>query len=521
MTPEAAEPPFRLPALAVVAGVTVFALLQLAAFRVAGVFEYPLDDPYIHLAMAEQMAAGGYGVNAAEFGSAASSPLYPVLLMPFAGTGAQRWLPLVWNLAGLAAAAWLWGRILVRGGYGAGAWGAVLAVAGPVALNFAGLAQTGMEHSLHLAASLAIVLGLLGYLDTGRIGAALVLGLLLAPLLRYEGLALALLAALAVTLRRPGPGLSLAALAVLPVALFTGFLVSLGLDPLPNSVMAKLRVPPQTDPGQPDGPLGYLLAKFATNPEPLPVFLLLGAILITAALLAIRGIRQGPRAALLWVLLGAGLAHLAVGRYGWMDRYEIYIVAAMTAGLVAVAGPPRPPALRLAPALPLLGAAALYLPHLVERNLWAPRSVHLQQAQMARFAKEHWRAPVAVNDLGHVSWNNPHYVLDLWGLGSAAAQRARFAGGGPGWADRLTDAAGVRVAMIYDELFPAGIGADWVLLGRHAFTGPIAGVSARTVSYYATDSDPQTLATARAHLRDWSRGLPRGAEFRFAGGAGT
>ena len=59
-------------ALAALAG---FAALQLAAFLIAGVFEYPLDDVYIHLAMAEGIVAGGYGVNPGEPASAASSTM--------------------------------------------------------------------------------------------------------------------------------------------------------------------------------------------------------------------------------------------------------------------------------------------------------------------------------------------------------------------------------------------------------------------------------------------------------------
>ena len=55
-------------------------------------FEYPLDDVYIHLAMASEITRGGYGVNPGEIASAASSALYPMLLTPFPDTDLQRWL---------------------------------------------------------------------------------------------------------------------------------------------------------------------------------------------------------------------------------------------------------------------------------------------------------------------------------------------------------------------------------------------------------------------------------------------
>lgn len=504
----ATDNPGRLPALAVVASLALYGAVQLVAFRLAGVVEYPLDDPYIHLAMAEQIAAGGYGVNPGQYGSAASSPLYPLLLVPFAGEPAQRWMPMVWNVAGLVAAAWLWGRILWRAGFGAVPLGPVLAIGGPVALNFAGLAFTGMEHTLHLAASLAILLGLFRFYDKGRVGAVLVLGVTLAPLLRYEGLALALLAAGAVAVGgRLRAGAVLAALALVPLAGFTLFLVHLGLDPLPNSVNAKLHVPQDAT----GGPFGYFVNKFALNPEKAPVWLLLGLIALAVIMLTQRGVRESPRAGLLWVALGAGLAHLVAGRYGWMDRYEVYVVVTLTAALLVAAGPRGAPWLRGAAVLPVLAAGSLYLPHLVERTIWASRSVHLQHAQTARFVKDHWKAPVAVNDLGLVSWRNPHEVLDLWGLGNAEAQDMRFGSPAPGWADALMAARDVRLAVIYDDLFPVGKGAGWILLGRQTFSGPIAGVSSRTVSYYVTD--PDSAERAMRALRIWAGDLPPGARF--------
>ena len=56
--------------LAALAG--LLALQAVAAWH-AGVFEYPLDDVYIHLAMAEKIARGTYGVNLGEPASASSS----------------------------------------------------------------------------------------------------------------------------------------------------------------------------------------------------------------------------------------------------------------------------------------------------------------------------------------------------------------------------------------------------------------------------------------------------------------
>ncbi len=62
----------RYVSLGAVAALGWFALYWAESFRRAGVFEYPLDDVYIHLAMASGIARGTYGVNPGEAASAAS-----------------------------------------------------------------------------------------------------------------------------------------------------------------------------------------------------------------------------------------------------------------------------------------------------------------------------------------------------------------------------------------------------------------------------------------------------------------
>ncbi|MEJ2018306.1 MAG: hypothetical protein P8X51_08430, partial [Maritimibacter sp.] len=234
-----------LPLLTLASALGVFALLQALAFQMAGgVFEYPLDDPYIHLALAEQIAHGNYGVNAGEVSSPGSSALFPLLFAPFADSPIQRFLPLVWNVVGLGLSAFLWGRLLAESGYGRASWrwlGGTAALIGPIAVMMPHLAFVGMEHSLHMAASLAIVLGLYRYFD-GRGGIWLiVIAAFFVSALRFEGLGLGIAAAGALMLtgeRRAGGLTALAA--ILPVAGFIVFLLSLGLDPLPSSVLSKL-----------------------------------------------------------------------------------------------------------------------------------------------------------------------------------------------------------------------------------------------------------------------------------------
>lgn len=483
--------------------------LWLAMGQAGGVFEYPLDDVYIHLAMAEQMAAGGYGVNAGEYASAASSPLYPVLLMPFAGTEMQRYLPLFWNTTALIASAWLLGRLFRLAGLGRS--GHLLAFLAPFALFMQNNAYTGMEHMLHATASLAIVVGLWSYAETGRIGWLLILGVFLAPAFRLEGMAMAMTAGGVVALLgRPLAGIALACLAAVPFVVLAVGLGTLGLDPLPNSVTAKLPATHAETQGVIESARSTLTRNAGRYGGRLVLGLTLGALILSAHLY-LRG--ETRRAVIGLAMAAAALAHLAVASTGWLDRYENYLVLSLV-GVLCLLVAPLAVTLRWAVlGAALAGSLATYAPR-INGNLAGMRAIQLQHGEMSRFAKEYLKAPVAVNDLGYVAWANPNYVLDLWGLASAAALELRLGGAPDGWADALADKHGVRAAMIYDRWVASALGPDWVMLGRLALPdhrGALLG--GIIVSFYARNA--AEAAALEDDLKSWAAGLPEGTLFVF------
>src|SRR5687767_4911056 len=63
-----------------------------------GHITYALDDAYIHLALAERIAAGHYGINANEFSAPASSVIWPFLLVPFSPFRVAEYVPLALNV---------------------------------------------------------------------------------------------------------------------------------------------------------------------------------------------------------------------------------------------------------------------------------------------------------------------------------------------------------------------------------------------------------------------------------------
>jgi hypothetical protein len=58
---------------------------------------YTLDDPYIHLKVAQTILRGGYGINFSEYASPSSTVLFPLMLAGTESVGASAG-PLVLNL---------------------------------------------------------------------------------------------------------------------------------------------------------------------------------------------------------------------------------------------------------------------------------------------------------------------------------------------------------------------------------------------------------------------------------------
>ena len=151
---------------------------------------YPLDDTYIHMAMAKNLALhGSYGVTPEGFSGSSSSPVWTLLIaLSYLIFGVQEWTPLV--LAALSGLGVIFaldaflrtasGNIVIR--MIGGAFIAFLIPLVPIVF-------TGMEHAAHIMATLMILL-YLGRYHRGEDGDAnfrrLLLWVLFASALRYE-----------------------------------------------------------------------------------------------------------------------------------------------------------------------------------------------------------------------------------------------------------------------------------------------------------------------------------------------
>ena len=483
-----------------------------------GHFVYSLDDAYIHLALAERIAQGHYGINLGEVSAPASSIVWPFLLAPFAGASYFEYLPLVFNLFAAAGTVFFCLGILrytfaelpdpLRS-----VTTVFLAVVLIPATNVIGLAFTGMEHSLQACLCAGIVLGVVRVTRGEPTPAWLVVLLAAAPAVRYECLAVSLpaIVVLLACRRLRAASIALVALA-LPILAFSLYLKSHGLDWLPTSVVAK-------------APLGGALSLRVAAAQlhynlGLRQGQVLAALMLVLVLLALLRY-AAPLVERLLAALGAAaiLAHLVAAHIGWWDRYEIYML--LTAVLLVLyearellqralrRGVPAVLTLVLVAALALF-AGRPYLTNLSHTPL-ASANIYEQQYQMHRFAVDFYRGPVAVHDLGFVSFRNPSYVLDLWGLASPEALANRFAGRDSSWMDELVRRHGAGLVMIYDD---GTAPRSWVRLARLHLGSEWTVTGNDVVTFFA--SNPAEAGALAALLAKFAPSLPPGVRLELS-----
>lgn len=397
---------------------------------------YTLDDPYIHLALARNIHQGHYGINPGESTAPSSSILWPFLLAPFAQTGVFILLPLFLNLIFAAVTGFLLFRFFRETNL-------IIFIVSVFAFNLAGLVLTGMEHSLQVLLTVVIAAGAAEFSTNGRCSGQLLAALVIAPLVRYECLAVSVPVLLFLFFTGEKKR-SLTAAVILFVCLagFSLFLLSIGLEPLPASVFAKSSVVSGA------GTVHSLLANLKASLESIRG--IVQAAFVFPLVLYGLGRNHSRRQRLLaWASAFAVVLHLLAGRFGWFHRYGVYIwvYSVMICFHLYRDSLEK---YRMIAAVILAAAGFSYLSGYL-RIPHASSNIYRQQYQMSRFVDGWLREPVALNDLGLVALGSEYYVLDLWGL---ATPEALDGSSDPLWVDSAAASHGINCAIVYMEELP-------------------------------------------------------------------
>lgn len=447
----------------------------------------PLDDAWIHLRFAMNLAAGeGLSFNPGEASAGATSPLWVVAL------AFLQYLPgeMARNAALLSGFFFMGAAVLtallasvlvsrVQEGVALGLRrGTALAAGCAVALcgRFAWSGLAGMEVGLAACLQLLAMLVLLqGGPSPGRqrlLLAAVLAGL--AVLVRPEAL-LFLLVLLGLSVPGSVPARSLTAkllvvagglLPVLPWAIYCTVLTG---RPLPATFQ-----PNQGGLGRPD--LAYLSAclrqLFMDNPV---AAVLAAAGTIGLLMVALRG--RNPRLLLpaLWVITFPVAAAMVAPNLRHHGRYTMPLIPVIMAlgavGAVVVAhilvrftGRPGGRSMNIAGAILLLvlvGGSLSGLPRWVETYGWDVQNIQHQHVSIGRWlaARTESDCHVATHDIGAIGVFSGCRVTDLIGLVTPAMARLYVDLPDPGLRDveirRLLGSSGVTHVAIYPSWFPA------------------------------------------------------------------
>lgn len=407
--------------LVVVAGAALPLLLFLGAERrIAGAVGFPLDDSWIHLHFARNLAEGaGFAYNPGVPVAGSTAPLWTLLLgLAFALGGPSLLLVKALGVAATVATALLTRAAVLGWGAapqaGTSAALALLAV-GPVVWA----ALSGME--VPLAA--ALVAGALAADSRGREVLAAALAAL-APLARPEAIVFSTLLALARPSRqRIAVFAVLTAAALAPAVAFS--LATVGL-PVPATAAAKVEggllglLAGEREPWRRlliDRPADFALdwARWLWTGHPLLPLALVPALV---AVWRRHGAALGLPALAL-VIHPAATALLAPYRGpGFQEgRYSTHLLPLAFVVLAAALGPRWSPR-RTAGVAAWLALALVGLLPAAERYGWGVQNINAMQVHLGRWVDRHLpaRARLAVNDVGAIAYVSRREVIDLMGL---------------------------------------------------------------------------------------------------------
>ena len=165
----------------------------------SGHFIFTVDDAYIHLSLAENILKGYYGINPNEFCAPSSSILWPFLIAPFTFFSNSAYAILIINILLAMGTIYIFWKLLLPASspetdqniYTSAMFTIILTLMIP-ATNVIGLIFIGMEHSLQLFLSILIIYGLVCEMENNIVTWWFLGSIVLAPLIRYECLALSL-----------------------------------------------------------------------------------------------------------------------------------------------------------------------------------------------------------------------------------------------------------------------------------------------------------------------------------------
>ncbi len=480
-----------------------------------GTFCYPLDDTFIHMAVAKIAALhGNWGITPEEWVSTSSSPFFTGLLaICYKVFGLSVYFPLILGIAGalliiVALQLELNRHTQLRVSH------KVLCV---VLTLFVGaipsLAALGMEHTFQIAFTLFFVHCFASIVmkrtpELRQILIAAAWGALMV-FTRYENaFIIAAACGLLFLQKHYKAGIIIGFISALPIVLFGLYAVSNGGLFIPNSIQIKVRETYRV-----------LLNGGAAMLE---VTASISGLIVLSLFIILRKFRQEHDRSfwILSVFVLTGLLHSVFGGFGWFYRYEAYLIVLGSFHLLVIffewykAGKWK----NNREYVMLAAVALLFTFNLPLRGLNSMRNfvrstynIYEQQYQMGLFLRKYYNhQTIAANDIGAISYLADLKVIDLWGLGNNAVTKARKEGyWNAAFLQSLVRKEQAVIAVVYESWFDKALTDNWIKAGTWEVSYSFM-LGNTKVTFYAID--PAGIAKLKENLAAFSAELPKDIE---------
>lgn len=464
-------------------------------------FVYPLDDTYIHMAIAKHFINdGSWGVGQSGFSSSTSSPLWTLLIaMSYEVFGVNDWSPFILALLSGSLVICYCHQVLRDNTNSLRLLLLLIVISLLVPLPI--MTLTGMEHVLQGLLALLLIYTAADYLSKTRFdfySYMLLIGLAnLLTITRYEGVLLVFsIVSLFLVRKRFWEGFLFAVTSLLSITIYGFISLSKGWHFLPNSVLLKGNMPSLTLEGIPVF-LGRMITNFHSAPH---VIVLLIACLISYLWLK-NELKDRERLLIILSTLAA-FAHMQFASVGWFFRYESYIVLVLGVVLMDMLNKYVFPGLSQLKGRDFYDYSMmilllfLFLIQLSTRtgtafNQYpqAVKNIYEQQYQMGLFINNYYQGKcVAANDIGAINYLANICIIDLYGLANMDVAKHRLNNSyGEKEINQVVLDNHVRVVIIYNTWFNGTIPDNWIEVGKWKISNNVV-AGGDEVSFYAPDN---------------------------------
>lgn len=470
-------------------------------------FVYTLDDAYIHMSLAKNLALYDvWGVTKYEFTSCSSSLLWTLMLAFIYQIFRPNQLsPLILNIVFASMLIVSTYLILKKNNIKK-----YLILTILICLIFLTplppLMFTGLEHVLHIWISiLFIYLASLELSDNSknkkRLSLIIFLAMLL-PMIRYEGIIITLFTALFLTIRRkPLSSFLLFTSSFLPIFIFGLISVKNGWSFFPNSLLLKGNLP---DVVSLSDFINFLIIilKYITSNNILFLFIIISVILILFLILLFGEFRflHYNSTYLILLFITNLILYSFYSKSGWSYRYQSFIIALYIVSISLILN--KDFQLNFRKRLfvnNLIFIIFIFIPfsffvyqgiNLMMKTPQSSTNIYEQQYQIGQFLSRYYQEQgVALNDVGAANYFADIRCLDLWGLSNIEiSKKRRFNDYGQSDIREMSLKNDIKIAILYDSWFEKINGTlipkEWIKVGEwRILNNVIAGDD--KVSFYA------------------------------------